>query len=45
MTKTNTKHTTNYAQLLRFVTTNGAIIVHPNQHIIAKVAQKLGKTK
>ncbi len=38
-------HTNSYDEVIRFATANGAIIVHPNQNIIAKVVQKLQKTK
>ena len=37
--------TYNYNDIVRFVTANGVIVVHPNENIIAKVAQKLQKTK
>lgn len=35
----------NYDNIVRFVAANGMIIVHPNEHIIAKVIQKLQKSK
>ncbi len=47
MTKTANTNTMqeNYAELVRFVTANGVIVVHPNDNIIKKIAQKLQKTK
>lgn len=44
ISKTN-PYTNNYSELKQFLAANGVIIVHPNKNIIAKVAQKLQKTK